>query len=221
MYPDPISIRIDILWVQLLLDFSTDHLETMHTFSTWSKDVHVVLDLSCHYLFSTCCFFFQLSFFFSCDRMIWVACGRNSSYSFLTKFLQICRCFVMVRRCVCAFGVILPSFVIKFAGVLSWSEDVYVLLGLSSRHLLSTFFNFFDALLGPVNIRIDTLWVQLILQFSTYNFNYAYLFYMVCGLGVILRLYFINLFHFFDLVFQGPFSIGIDILLAQFRLELL
>ena len=83
------------------------------------------------------------------------------------------------------------------------------------------FFNFFDALLGPVNIRIDTLWVQLILQFSTYNFNYAYLLYTVCGLGVILRLFFINLFHFFDLVFQGPISIGIDILLAQFRLELL
>ena len=54
----PISIRIDILWAQLLLDFSTDHLETMHT---WSEDVHVVLGLSCHYLFLTFCFFF---FFF-------------------------------------------------------------------------------------------------------------------------------------------------------------
>ena len=39
----PISIRIDILWVQLLLDISTDHLEIMHTCSTWSEDVHVIL----------------------------------------------------------------------------------------------------------------------------------------------------------------------------------
>ena len=42
-FPDPIGIRIDILGAQLLLDFSTDHLETMHTSSTWSEDVHVLL----------------------------------------------------------------------------------------------------------------------------------------------------------------------------------
>ena len=43
--------RIDILWAQLLLGFSTDHLETMHICFTWTEDVHVVLGLSCHYLF--------------------------------------------------------------------------------------------------------------------------------------------------------------------------
>ena len=45
-FPGPISIRIDILWAHLLLDFSTDHLETMHSCSTWSEDVDVVLGLS-------------------------------------------------------------------------------------------------------------------------------------------------------------------------------
>ena len=77
-----ITIRIDILWAQILLEFSTDHLKTRHTCSTWSEDVHVVLGLSCHYLFSTFCFFFQLSFF-SYDTIMWVTCGRNSSYSFI------------------------------------------------------------------------------------------------------------------------------------------
>ena len=53
---------------------------------------------------------------------------------------------------------------------LSWSEDVHVILELSSYYLLSTFFPFFDVVLGLISIRIDTLWVQLIIQFSTYHF---------------------------------------------------
>ena len=53
---------------------------------------------------------------------------------------------------------------------LSWSEDVHVLFGLSCRHFLSTLFHFFDVFQVPINIRIDTLWVQLILQFSTHHF---------------------------------------------------
>ena len=59
-----ISIRIDNLWVQIILEFSTNHFETMHTCSTWSIDVHVVLGLwsidvhvvlglSSHYVLST------------------------------------------------------------------------------------------------------------------------------------------------------------------------
>ena len=42
-FPGPINTRLDTLWAHLLLDFSTDHLETIHTYSTWSEDVHVVL----------------------------------------------------------------------------------------------------------------------------------------------------------------------------------
>ena len=69
-----ISIRIDILWAQLL-DFSTNHLETMHTCSTWSEDLHVVLGLSCPYLFSTFLLFgfiLPLSFF----KFLWFLVGR-------------------------------------------------------------------------------------------------------------------------------------------------
>ena len=36
-----ITVRIDTLWAQLLLEFSSDHFETMHTCSTLSVDVHV------------------------------------------------------------------------------------------------------------------------------------------------------------------------------------
>ena len=50
-FPGLFSIRIDILWVQLLLKLSTDHFEIMHTCFTRSEDVRVVLGLFCHYFF--------------------------------------------------------------------------------------------------------------------------------------------------------------------------
>ena len=53
---------------------------------------------------------------------------------------------------------------------LSWSEDVHVLLGLCSHHFLSTFFHFFDIFQVLIGIRIDTIWVQLILHVSTHHF---------------------------------------------------
>ena len=45
----PLSIGIDTLQEQLLIEFSTDHFETMHICSTWSEDVHVVLGLSSYH----------------------------------------------------------------------------------------------------------------------------------------------------------------------------
>ena len=57
LFQGPVIIRIDILWAQLLLDFSTDHLENMHTCSTWSEDVHVVLGLSSIIFFQLFAFF--------------------------------------------------------------------------------------------------------------------------------------------------------------------
>ena len=48
-FPGSITIRIDTLWAQFPLEFSTDHFETMHTCSTWSVNVHVVLGLSSRY----------------------------------------------------------------------------------------------------------------------------------------------------------------------------
>ena len=43
VFQDLITINLDLMWAQHLLDFSTDHLETMHTCSTWYEDVRVVL----------------------------------------------------------------------------------------------------------------------------------------------------------------------------------
>ena len=141
-FPGPISIRIDILCVQLLLSVSTDHLETMHICSTWSEDVHVVLGLSCHYLFSL---FFQLIFFFSCYTMMSVACRQNSSFNFIPNLLKLCTCFchgLKIRMCF-------------------WSYPSVILCPL---------FPLFRRFSGPISIRIDTLYTQLILQFSTYHF---------------------------------------------------
>ena len=61
--PGLITIRIDTLWKQLLLQFSIDHFETMHTCSTQSENVHVVLGLSSYYFFYQLFPLFRLSFF--------------------------------------------------------------------------------------------------------------------------------------------------------------
>ena len=41
-FPGPITIGIDTLWAQLLIEVSTNHFETTHICCTWSEDVHVV-----------------------------------------------------------------------------------------------------------------------------------------------------------------------------------
>ena len=44
VFQSPISIRIDTLWVQLILQFSThSFFIPTHTCSTWSEDMRVVL----------------------------------------------------------------------------------------------------------------------------------------------------------------------------------
>ena len=45
-FPGLISIGIDTLWAQLLLELSTDHFETMHICSTWSEELCLVLGLT-------------------------------------------------------------------------------------------------------------------------------------------------------------------------------
>ena len=69
-----ITIRIDTLWAQLLLEFSTDHFETMHTCSTWSVDVHVVLGISFHFFLST--FFTFYSTPHNSGGVLWFNVGR-------------------------------------------------------------------------------------------------------------------------------------------------
>ena len=56
---------------------------------------------------------------------------------------------------------------------LSWSEDVHVVWGLSSHYFFINFFFIFSTkcFLGPITIRIDTLWAQLLLAFFTDHFE--------------------------------------------------
>ena len=58
-FSGPITVRIDTLREQFLLEFSTHHFETLHTCSTWTVGVHVVLGLSSHYFLSTFSAFFD------------------------------------------------------------------------------------------------------------------------------------------------------------------
>ena len=57
---------IETLWEQLLKEFQTDHLETLHTCFTWPVDVHVVIRLSSRY-FST---FYTFSTLFFQVRLV-------------------------------------------------------------------------------------------------------------------------------------------------------
>ena len=86
-------------------------------------------------------FAFFFNSFFSCDTMPRTGLWAQLLLQFYTKLFEILQVF------------------------LSWSEDVHVLLGLSSHHFLSTFFHFFNVFQVPISIKIYTLWVQLILQF--------------------------------------------------------
>ena len=38
----PSTFTLGVLWAQLLLQFCTDHFETLHVFSSWYEDVYVV-----------------------------------------------------------------------------------------------------------------------------------------------------------------------------------
>ena len=111
-FSGPISIRIDLLWAQLLLDFSTDRLETMHTCS--DEDEHVVLGLSCHYFCFNCLLLFHLDIFYLWHDDVG-SLWAQLLLQFHTKLFETVQVFfVMVWRCAFAFRVIFPSFVINF-----------------------------------------------------------------------------------------------------------
>ena len=67
---------------------------------------------------------------------------------------------------------------------LSWSEDVHLVLGLSSCYLFINFFHFFYLIFffffsGKITIRIDTLSAQLLLEFSPNQFETMLIFYLL------------------------------------------
>ena len=162
----PVSIKTYILWAQLLLDFSTDHLETMHTCSSWSEDVHIVLSL-----------YFQLVTLFQLSGFLVVIWWRGSLWaqlksSFIPNFLKLCRWF-------------LPC-----------SENMNVLLGWSSHHLLSICFHVFDVIQG-----------QLVLEEIPCGCNSSYISstWFVC-VRVVLGWYFRYCYQIFPLFWLRYFS---------------
>ena len=80
------------------------------------------------------------------------------------------------------------------------------------------FFSLFDVFQVRISIRIETLWVLLLLQFSTHHFKLCILVLHGLKMCVWFRGYppiiFYQLFHCFDLVFSRS-STGIDTLWVQ------
>ena len=108
--------------MQLFLDFSTDHLETMHTCSTWSEDVHVILGLFCHYFLFNFLHFFNLVCF-SCDTIV----SATHLTVLYQTFWNCAGVFVRVWRCACAFWVIVVIFYQFFVlfSTLLFRSDLY------------------------------------------------------------------------------------------------
>ena len=85
----------------------------MHTCSTWSENVCVVLGLLYHYFFFQLFPLFQFSFYV-CDMMMWVVCGCNSSYRFIPNVLKLSGVFIMVSRCAYCLDIILVLVFVSF-----------------------------------------------------------------------------------------------------------
>ena len=122
------------------------HIETKHTCSTWSVDVHVVWGLSSHYFFYQLFLLFRHNFFQI----------RPILKTFWTQFrLEVStNHFETMHTCS------------------TWSVNVHVVLILSSHYFYQLFplflLSFFP---GSISIRIDTLWAQLFLEFSSDHFE--------------------------------------------------
>ena len=86
-----------LLWAQLLLQFYTDHYETLQMFSSWYKDVHVVFDIIVRLFFY---------FFYIVNLVIfhpqYIDSEHNSSYNFTPIVFKLCRCFFhSLKMCMC------------------------------------------------------------------------------------------------------------------------
>ena len=115
-------------------------------------------------------------------NLVLFCCDAATSVTVLYQtFWNFADGFFMVWRCVYAFRIILSSFFINFFHFFNIVFQVWLVL---EWYLVGT--------THPTVFHPSFL-------------NYAYLFYMVwrcaCGFGFIIRVFFINFSHFFDLVF--------------------
>ena len=165
------------LWAQLLLQFYTKCFETLQVFLSWSDDVHVLIWLTSHLFLST------FSTFQSCLFQVWlvleyIPCGCNSSYSFPFITFKLCRLVLHgLKMCMWFWGYTPVIFFYHF------------------------FFSLFFYFPGPISTRIDTLWAQILLEFSTNHFETTYVCStwsedVCCGFGVILLSYRLKLTTF-------------------------
>ena len=158
--------------------FLTDLFETLQVFLSWSEDVHLVLGLSFHDFFIN---FFGLVFFSGQIIIRIDTLCAQLLLEFSTNH------FETIHTCS------------------TWSVDVHVVLGLSSRYFYQLFF--YLVFQGWITIRIDTLWAQLLLEFSTDHFETM----DTCSTSsvdvhMVLELsFFYSLSFFFFLLFQLSF----------------
>ena len=98
-----------LLWAQLLLQFCTDHFETLHMFSSWYEDVHVVcIYMLDHFLllFSHCELHFSPIIYKQLVPLV-SATPLTILYRLLWNFAYV---FFMVWGCACGLDVIVWFF---------------------------------------------------------------------------------------------------------------
>ena len=132
------------LQIQLLLQFLTGLFETLQAFLSWSKDLHLVLGLSCYFFIN----FFHLVFF----------SGPMNFFLGLITF-----------RIDTLWAQLLEFSTDRFETIhtcSTWTVGVHVVLGLSSHYFLATFSTFSTKFFpGSICIILDTLWAQIPLDF--------------------------------------------------------
>ena len=124
----PSTFTLGALWAQLLLQFCTNHFETLHMFSTWCEDVHVVWIQLLDYflsLFPHC----ELSHFFASIYRQWVPLVSVTPLTVLyLLFWNFAYVFLMVWGCAYGLGIIVRTFFCHFFRIVNlviFSPSVY------------------------------------------------------------------------------------------------
>ena len=148
----PSTFTLGVLWAQFLLQFCTDHFETLHVFSQWYEDVHEVWIWLLDYflsLFPHC----ELSHFSPSICRQWVPLVSASPLTVLYWLFWNFACvFFRVWRCACGLGIIVRTF---------WSHFPHCERSRFHPHYTDSGY---------------LLWAQLLLQFCTDRFETLHMF---------------------------------------------
>ena len=159
----PSIFTLGVLWAQLVLQFCTDLFETLHVFSSWYEDVHVIWISLWDYflsLFPVC----ELSHFFTSMDRQWVPCESNSSYSFIQNFLKLCMCFRHGMRMCMWYGYhceIIFCHFFPFVNLViflpQWIDSGYLVRATPHTVLYRTFWNFVH--FSPWSEDVHVVWI--------------------------------------------------------------